>query len=45
VTRIPNHTIQDAPGASRPIFTAYFRDYAQTPVDLPADPAAAGQPE
>jgi hypothetical protein len=27
------------------VFTAYFLNYAQTPMDLPADPAAAGQPE
>ena len=70
MTRIPSHTIQDAPEASRPLldglvqvsptwqravacgwdstqlaeafadlgltlFTAYFLNYAQTPVDLP----------
>jgi alkylhydroperoxidase family enzyme len=27
------------------VFTAYFLNYAQTPMDLPAGPAPAGQPE
>jgi hypothetical protein len=27
------------------VFTAYFLNYAQTPLDLPDGPAAAGQPE
>jgi alkylhydroperoxidase family enzyme len=27
------------------VFTAYFLNYAQTPLDLPPGPAAAGQPE
>jgi len=27
------------------VFTAYFLNYAQTPLDLPDSPAAAGQPE
>jgi hypothetical protein len=88
VTRIPSHTIQDAPAAARPlleglvpfsptgtllnlhaqmahspvvlaayaairqatvahgtVFTAYFLNYAQTPIDLPAAPVAPGQPE
>jgi hypothetical protein len=52
VTRIPSHTIQDAPEASRPLldglvqvsptgrlFTAYFLNYAQTPMDLPGEAA------
>jgi hypothetical protein len=27
------------------VFTAYFLNYAQTPIDLPATPVASGQPE
>ena len=27
------------------VFTAYFLNYAQTPMDLPAGPAATGEPE
>jgi hypothetical protein len=27
------------------VFTAYFLNYAQTPMDLPAGPAADGEPE
>jgi hypothetical protein len=27
------------------VFTAYFLNYAQTPMDLPASPAAADEPE
>jgi hypothetical protein len=47
VTRIHSHTIRHAPRASRPltIFTAYCLNAAQTPIDLPAGPAAAGEAE
>jgi hypothetical protein len=27
------------------VFTAYFLNYAQTPMDLPAGPPAADEPE
>jgi hypothetical protein len=41
VTRIPSHTIADAPGASRPLLAGV----AQTPADLPTGAPAAGTPE
>ena len=43
MTRIPSHTIQDAPEASRPLLDGlvqvYFLNYAQTPMDLPGGAA------
>jgi hypothetical protein len=44
MTRIPTHSIEDAPEASRPafaclaltVFTSYFLNYAATEPDIPA---------
>jgi hypothetical protein len=37
MTRIPGHTIEDAPEAARPLLedTAYFLNYAATELDIP----------
>lgn len=48
MNRIPNHSIADAPEASRSLL-AYFPNYAGTELDIPAGvpgvgPARTGQP-
>jgi len=52
MARIPAHTIEDAPGAAKPlrfaylgltIFTSYFLNYAATELNAAASPARAGE--